>query len=127
MRIPTYQPRAGGMGRHRLACATALAASLFGGACEKKQAAAAPPPPEVGVAEVVQRDVPVVMEMVGQTKGSEDVEIRARVEGFLDDVAFTEGSIVTKGQLLYRIDPKTLQASLATRRGGSRPPGSRGW
>ena len=53
------------------------------------------------------------MEMVGQTKGSQDVEIRARVEGFLDEVAFTEGSLVRKGQVLYRIDPKTFEAALA--------------
>jgi membrane fusion protein (multidrug efflux system) len=53
------------------------------------------------------------MELVGQTKGSQDVEIRARVEGFLEDVAFTEGSLVRKGQVLYRIDPKPLQATLA--------------
>ncbi len=114
MRITISPPRTGVLTRHRFALAVVLTAGLFGLACEKKQAAVAPPPPEVMVAEVVQRDVPIVMELVGQTKGSEDVEIRARVEGFLDDVAFTEGSIVTKGQLLYRIDPKTLQANQAT-------------
>jgi membrane fusion protein (multidrug efflux system) len=53
---------------------------------------------------------------VGQTKGSQDVEIRARVEGYLETVSFTEGSIVRKGQLLYRIDPKPLQATLANAR-----------
>ena len=53
------------------------------------------------------------MELVGQTKGSQDVEIRARVEGFLDSVAFQEGTIVRKGQLLYRIDPKPFEAALA--------------
>jgi len=65
------------------------------------------------VTSVVQQDVPIQMELVGQTKGSQDVEIRARVEGFLEDVAFTEGSVVRKGQLLYRIDRKPLEASLA--------------
>jgi membrane fusion protein (multidrug efflux system) len=53
------------------------------------------------------------MELVGQAIGFQDVEIRARVEGFLETVAFTEGSLVRKGQLLYRIDPKPLQAILA--------------
>ena len=113
MRIPTYHPRAGGRGRHRLACAAALAASLVGGACEKKQAAVAPPPPEVLVAEIVRRDVPVVMEIVGQTKGFQDIEIRARVEGYLDSVDFAEGSLVRKGQVLYHVDPRTLQATVA--------------
>jgi membrane fusion protein (multidrug efflux system) len=85
---------------------------LVAAACGKNEAPAAPPPPEVIVTSVIRQDVPVVMELVGQTKGSEDVEIRARVEGFLDDVAFTEGSLVRKGQVLYRIDPKPLQATL---------------
>jgi len=53
------------------------------------------------------------MEAVGQTRGSQDVEIRARVEGYLNKVAFTEGSFVRKGDLLYQIDPLPLQAALA--------------
>jgi membrane fusion protein (multidrug efflux system) len=82
-------------------------------ACSAPPPASAPPPPEVLVVEPVQRDVPVMMELVGQAAGSQDVEIRARVEGFLDTVAFTEGTLVKKGQLLYQIDPKDLQAALA--------------
>ena len=82
-------------------------------ACSPAPPPSAPPPPEVLVVEPVQRDVPVMMELVGQAAGSQDVEIRARVEGFLDTVAFTEGTLVKKGQLLYQIDPKDLQAALA--------------
>lgn len=81
--------------------------------CEKEAPPAAPPPPEVLVAEPIQRDVPVYMELVGQAAGFQDVEIRARVEGFLETMAFVEGSLVRKGQLLYQIDPKPLQAALA--------------
>ena len=65
------------------------------------------------MAEVVQQDVPIYMEIVGQTRGSQDVDIRARVEGFLDTINFTEGAFVHKGDLLYQIDPKPLQAALA--------------
>jgi membrane fusion protein (multidrug efflux system) len=86
---------------------------LAASACSKEAPPAAPPPPEVLVTEPIQRDVPVYMELVGQAIGFQDVEIRARVEGFLETVAFTEGSLVRKGQLLYRIDPKPLQAILA--------------
>jgi membrane fusion protein (multidrug efflux system) len=64
----------------------------------------------------VQKDVPVYRELVGQTQGFEDVEIRARVEGYLDKVVYTEGSFVRKGQLLYQIDPKPFQTSLASAR-----------
>lgn len=82
-------------------------------ACAKEAPPVAPPPPEVLVAEPIQRDVPVSMELVGQAVGFQDVEIRARVEGFLETMAFSEGSLVRKGQLLYRIDPKPLQAAVA--------------
>ncbi len=63
--------------------------------CKKEAPAGAPP--EVYVADVVQKDVPVYLELVGQTRGFQDVEIRARVEGYLDRVAFTEGTFVTQG------------------------------
>jgi membrane fusion protein (multidrug efflux system) len=93
-----------------LAVSGLLATAAAG--CGKKEASAGPPP-EVYVADVVQKDVPVFMEIVGQTKGSQDVEIRARVEGYLNRVAFTEGSFVKKGELLYQIDPLPLEAALA--------------
>lgn len=81
-------------------------------ACSRQEAPAGAVP-EVYVAEVVQRDVPIYMEIVGQTQGSQDVDIRARVEGFLDTINFTEGAFVRAGDLLYQIDPKPLQAALA--------------
>jgi membrane fusion protein (multidrug efflux system) len=92
--------------------ATVAMAAALASACEKP-APAAPRPPEVYVASVVQRDVPVYLDMVGQTVGYQDVDIRARVEGFLESVDFREGSFVRKGDLLYRIDPKPLEATLA--------------
>ena len=82
-------------------------------ACSKTEAPPPPPPPEVQVAEVVRKDVPIYIELVGSTLGSEDIEIRPRVEGYLISMNFTEGSYVRKGQLLYRIDPQPLEAALA--------------
>ena len=72
-----------------------------------------PAPPDVVVTEAVQKDVPIYIELVGSTLGSEDVEIRARVEGYLVSMDFTEGSFVKKGQVLYKIDPQPFQAALA--------------
>src|SRR5689334_562328 len=72
-----------------------------------------PAPPEVQVATVIQKDVPIYVELVGTTLGSQDVEIRARVEGYLTSINFTEGSFVKKGQLLYKIDPQPFQAALS--------------
>ena len=81
-------------------------------ACEKP-APPPPPPPEVYVTNVTQRDVPTYLELVGQTQGYQDVDIRARVEGFLQSVNFQEGTFVHKGDLLYQIDPKPFEAALA--------------
>jgi membrane fusion protein (multidrug efflux system) len=80
--------------------------------CSKKEAPP-PPPPEVQVTEVVRKDVPIYIELVGATLGSQDIEIRSRVEGYLVSMDFIEGSFVKKGQLLYRIDPQPLEAALA--------------
>ena len=91
---------------------TALLCIGFVGACSRGGAPEAPTP-EVYVTPVVTQDVPVYMELVGQTRGSQDVQIRARVEGFLDSVSFTEGAFVRKGAPLYRIDPRPLEAALA--------------
>jgi membrane fusion protein (multidrug efflux system) len=81
-------------------------------ACEKP-APPPPPPTEVYVAEVIQKDVPSYLEVVGQTYGFQDVDIRARVEGFLETMNFREGSFVRQGALLYEIDRKPLEAALA--------------
>jgi membrane fusion protein (multidrug efflux system) len=91
--------------------AVAIAAALSA-ACDKA-VAVAPEPPEVYVTPVVQQDVPVYLDLVGQTQGFQDVDIRARVEGFLDTVNFREGSFVRKGDLLYTIDRKPLDTALA--------------
>ena len=99
------------MKRALIVALTGLVATALTG-CGKKEAPAGAPP-EVYVADVVQKDVPIYMELVGQTRGSQDVEIRARVEGYLEKVAFTEGSFVRKGELLYEIDRKPLEATLA--------------
>jgi len=86
-------------------------------ACGKEAPPPAAAPPEVMVAPVVQRDVPIMTELVGQAAGSQDVDVRARVEGFLDTVAFTEGTLVKQGQLLYKIDPKPFEAAVASAKG----------
>ena len=72
-----------------------------------------PPPLEVKAATVLTRDVPVYVEAIGETRGNTEIEIRARVEGFLESVNFAEGTVVNKGQLLYTIDPSPFEAALA--------------
>jgi membrane fusion protein (multidrug efflux system) len=99
--------------RPTLLVVVALAAvAALSEACQKPEAVA-PPPPEVYVTPVVQKDVPVYLDLVGQTQGFQDTDIRARVEGFLETVNFREGTFVRKGELLYTIDPKPFEATLA--------------
>jgi membrane fusion protein (multidrug efflux system) len=93
--------------------------ALPAGGCDGKGAeapAGGGPPPRVVVAPVIQKDVPIYMEAVGQTRGSVEVEIRARVEGYLERMNFREGGWVRKGQSLYTIDPQPFQAALASAR-----------
>src|SRR5262245_56970273 len=101
----------GANARTGMLVAAAIAATLSA-ACTKP-VAVAPPPTEVYVTDVVQKDVPTYLELVGQTQGSQDVEIRARVEGFLETMNFQEGTPVRQGALLYTNDRKPLEAMLA--------------
>ena len=99
--------------RKTMLLTAAAAAAAMGIACSEPPAPVAPPPPEVYVAPVVQKDVPEYLDLVGQTQGFQDVEVRARVEGYIETVNFREGSFVRRGDLLYTIDRKPLEASLA--------------
>lgn len=71
------------------------------------------PPPEVTVLAVAAESLPVTYEYVGQTVGSREVEVRARVTGILLKRNFTEGAPVRKGQSLFEIDPAPLEAVVA--------------
>ena len=63
------------------------------------------PPQKIKVYKVTTKTVPIYEEFVGQVFGEKDIPIRARVEGFLDEIHFKEGSNIEKGKLLYMIDP----------------------
>jgi membrane fusion protein (multidrug efflux system) len=67
----------------------------------------------VKVAQVLQRDVPLFIEVIGETRGNTETEIRARVEGFIESVEFKQGSLVKKGDLLYTLDRRPFEAALA--------------
>lgn len=78
-----------------------------------QEAGAGYPPPSVAVATVVPHEVPVVREYVGQTMGSREVEIRARVTGIVEKRLYDEGAVVEAGQPLFRIDPKPFEVMVA--------------
>lgn len=89
-----------------------IAVLLAAGCSKEKPAAVAPPPAEVGVMTVALKDVPLVYDFVGQTESSQQVEIRSRVNGFLDKRVYTEGSLVKAGQTLFLMDRKPFEATL---------------
>ena len=71
------------------------------------------PPAQVTTVTVEPKTIPVSYEYVGQTTGSKEVEVRARVTGILEQKFFQEGAAVKQGQRLFAIDPKPLQAQAA--------------
>ncbi len=64
---------------------------------------------QIPVVKAIQHDIPVYEWYVGQIYGKKDIPIRARVDGFLESIDFKEGSRVKKGQLLYTVDPQSLE------------------
>ena len=72
----------------------------------------APPPVPVSVIAVTAGPVPYVGEYVGETESSREVEIRARVEGFLESIEYREGSVVHEGDVLFQMDRKPFVAAL---------------
>ncbi len=92
-----------------------LLASVAFTSCKDEKAIKLPPP-EIEVVQVIQKDVPLYEEFVGQVYGEKDIPIRARVEGLLEGIHFKEGLKVTKGQLLYSIDPLPFQAKVNTQK-----------
>jgi membrane fusion protein (multidrug efflux system) len=93
-------------------CALALAG------CDRDKSAGPAQPQAVPAAVITLQatDVPHVGEFVGETESSQEVEIRARVEGFLESIAYREGSIVDKGDVLFQMDRKPFEAALAAAR-----------
>jgi len=69
-------------------------------------------PVEVSVQTVVARDTPVTYEYVGQTQSSRQVQIVARVNGFIDKRVYTEGSLVKAGQVMFQQDPRPFQVQV---------------
>ncbi|WP_454622421.1 efflux RND transporter periplasmic adaptor subunit [Bradyrhizobium cenepequi] len=88
-----------------------LFALALAGCDEKAQSqAAAPPPPPVTVAQPVKRTVTDWDEFTGRFEAIEEVQVRARVGGFVNSVEFKDGAIVHAGDLLYIIDPRPFEA-----------------
>ena len=85
---------------------------MAAGCAHKNPPAAASQPLQVDVARVEQHDVPIYTEWIGTLDGLVNADIKAEVSGYLVKQAYTEGTFVNKGQLLFQIDPRPFQAAL---------------
>jgi membrane fusion protein (multidrug efflux system) len=101
----------------RLRAITLVSCTLVLAACGQSQQQAGGfhgmPPAEVTTVKLEPRTLPATFEYVGQTTGSKEVEVRARVTGILEKKLFQEGAWVKAGQPLFIIDPKQMQAATA--------------
>ncbi|QWP77782.1 efflux RND transporter periplasmic adaptor subunit [Lysobacter sp. K5869] len=105
-----------GVGLSVLALTASLVIALAAVGCGSQAApheGGAPPPPEVSVAQVLSKQVRQWDEFTGRVSAPESVELRARVSGYVDRVAYKEGQDVKKGDLLFVIDQRRYRAELA--------------
>lgn len=105
--------RRGARGRRWPAVLAVVAALAISG-CGRKSAGPAPAagPVEVTSLTVTPRDAPAVFEFVAQTQSSRQVNIQARVSGFLEKRVYTEGGLVKEGQVLFLMDAKPFQVQV---------------
>ena len=109
--------------RHSPTRAMMLALVLIGGAVaagcgtSTTQAQGAPPPPQVSVIQVGSEDVPLYKDYAAQTYARDLVEVRGRVDGYIERRAFQIGSDVKAGQVLYVLDVRPYAAEVARMRG----------
>ncbi len=115
---PNHRPATRHGGRPRLILSLLLLAlAACQGDGQSGPAGKEAPPPEAPVLTVTPRDLPVTYEAVGQTAGSRDVEVRARVGGILLRRRYEEGQWVKQGTVLFTIDPAPYQAALRRAQG----------
>ena len=104
-----------GTGIPTVALVTSLLVAAIATACssQAEPGAGMPPPPEVSVAQVLNKDVSRWDEFTGRVTAIETVELRPRVSGYVQQVAYQEGQEVKKGDLLFVVDPRPYKARLA--------------
>jgi membrane fusion protein (multidrug efflux system) len=98
-------------------CVLLLGLAVLAGCGKSEQQAPERPPAPVSVMTVAPQSIPYVATFVAQTESSQQVEIVARVSGFLDRISYGEGELVKAGQVLFQLDPKPFQAQLQAARG----------
>lgn len=90
--------------------------SYFFTSCHQEHPLVSVAPIQVTVEKIEPKTIPAVFEYIGVVQSSHEVEIRARVTGYLEEIAYLEGSSVRKGDLLFQLDPRPFQTVLAKTR-----------
>jgi len=80
--------------------------------CKKENAYVPPPPPDVGVAKPLQQSVTPYLEVTGNAVAYNQVDLAARVEGFLQEIDYTDGAMAKRGDTLFVIEPAPYQSKL---------------
>jgi RND family efflux transporter MFP subunit len=95
----------------RRVCAAAAALALLAG-CDDKNTYVPPPPPKVVVAHPVEKEVARYLEATGNAAPVKSVDLVARVQGFLQTINYQDGAFVTRGTLLFVIEPEPYKLKL---------------
>ncbi|MDR5767745.1 MULTISPECIES: efflux RND transporter periplasmic adaptor subunit [unclassified Caballeronia] len=112
----SFAPPSRSMRALRVAAIAALA-SLSLAACKKPAPPAQKPAVDVTAVTVTAQSTPVDFEFTAQTQSSREVEIRARVDGFLEKRMYTEGALVSANQVMFLMDKRPFEAALQTAKG----------
>ncbi len=97
----------------RLSLSAAVALTIAAGCSPPASETLAPKSPEVIVAQPLVKEVAPALQFTGRTEAVNRVDVKARVSGYLEKVGFTDGAVVKSGDLLFQIDPRPYQATLA--------------
>src|SRR5262245_15017950 len=108
---PSERPVMPGL-KSSLCCQAVVYALSFATSCGVVAAQPAPPPPSVSVTPVVSRQITEATDYIGRIAAIDKVDLVARVPGFIEERNFTEGQLVKKGDLLFRIEQETYKAAV---------------
>jgi RND family efflux transporter MFP subunit len=107
-----------GVSGRRAMLALPLAALAVLAGCKKQNAYVPPPPAKIGVAAPLKRDVTPVLELTGNAQAVNQVDLVARVQGFLQAIDYQDGAFVKQGDTLFVIEPTPYQARLQQAQAG---------
>jgi membrane fusion protein (multidrug efflux system) len=105
------------LSRSQLPLSLVAVFAVLSASCDRKVEAPAPPPPEVGVVKVETRTIEIPIPRVAQVESSREVDVVARVSGFLERITYEEGDLLQQGDVMFEMDKRPFIAQLDAARG----------